>query len=568
MQSEMLSKTIQWPQWLKHLSKLYFIFAGVCALAGTYVFKIYIADDAYISYRFSKFIAAGFGHVWNAGEKPLYGSTSIFHTVLDSIAISAGFDPIHFNKLMGFLFLVLTVVCIYQVIRDLTSTWQARFGAGLFLLQPSLLFQFQHGLETGFWIFFHSFCLWAFVRKKEGLLAAGLLLLSSVRPEGLMFSGVYLVIYSLFVRRSRFLISAYLAGMLIYFGSLYAYFGAIVPSAAGSKWLGALSLIKKLLNPADYGNQYIKNYVSRFALLLAGGVALSCIFCSGKTRVQSMLSVFRLSKDARTVFFLASLNCVIFTWVYFLFSSAMDIEYRFRVPGLVYFVVWSSLIAFEIAKSVRISNFGYLRSSAFLALLVVFYLPSKQCWVDSVSYSTRMGYALRNGHLRIANLLKTDEQLKESTIYSTSAGVINYMFPGKAIHTFPASQYPSNDPSIDDFSKIDIIALNVVQSMENAPLSDPRNGVYASLIAHHTPVDEFEYISNFRYGHDQLSAFNPHLGTTVQIFAKKSFISRHQDLIRQLKAEPRFIRYEDSLLQKYYDRYFPGSSTTSVVGAK
>ncbi len=77
-------------------------------LLGAVLGHYTIADDAYITYRYSRNLAEGHGPVWNLGER-VEGYTCFLHMVLCSGAIKAGIDPGKSSQAISLLALALTV---------------------------------------------------------------------------------------------------------------------------------------------------------------------------------------------------------------------------------------------------------------------------------------------------------------------------------------------------------------------------------------------------------------------------------------------------------------------------
>ena len=90
----------------RHLSPL--LLAGLVCLAWTHRF---VQDDAYITFRYARNLASGFGLVWNPGEPPLEGYTNFLWAVLLALAIGTGIDPALASMVMGILCLVAT--CLF-----------------------------------------------------------------------------------------------------------------------------------------------------------------------------------------------------------------------------------------------------------------------------------------------------------------------------------------------------------------------------------------------------------------------------------------------------------------------
>lgn len=58
-------------------------------------------DDAYISARYARHVALGYGPVYNPGEPPVEGTSNLLYLPLLSVAALAGADLVTFGKLIG-----------------------------------------------------------------------------------------------------------------------------------------------------------------------------------------------------------------------------------------------------------------------------------------------------------------------------------------------------------------------------------------------------------------------------------------------------------------------------------
>lgn len=85
------------------------IFLVALLLAWTLRF---IQDDAFISFRYVENLAMGL--VWNPGER-IEGYTNFLWTLLMSIPMQAGWDPVQFAFLGGITFFAVTLALTYRL---------------------------------------------------------------------------------------------------------------------------------------------------------------------------------------------------------------------------------------------------------------------------------------------------------------------------------------------------------------------------------------------------------------------------------------------------------------------
>ncbi len=77
----------------------------------------FTVDDMYISLRYAKNWASGFGLVWNIGELPVEGYSNFLFVLLGRFALTLGVDPVVVLKSVGGIGLFLTCVALYSLSR-------------------------------------------------------------------------------------------------------------------------------------------------------------------------------------------------------------------------------------------------------------------------------------------------------------------------------------------------------------------------------------------------------------------------------------------------------------------
>lgn len=94
----------------------------ICSFIYLFIFQIqaiwpFTIDDMYISLRYAKNWASGFGLVWNIGEPPVEGYSNFSYVLLGRMAIHLGLNPVDVLKSIGVVSLALTCVALYNLSR-------------------------------------------------------------------------------------------------------------------------------------------------------------------------------------------------------------------------------------------------------------------------------------------------------------------------------------------------------------------------------------------------------------------------------------------------------------------
>ncbi len=198
------------------LALAYVLWQAVLSLQAAWPFT---TDDAYITLRYARHLAAGHGVVWNVGEvPPVEGYSNFLYVLMGAASLYVGADPVWVFKSLG------AVTCLGSV---LLLWWLARQWVGpLLAVAPGYVLTLQHGqimwavsgLETPTFQFLLLLAMVAFFRalgfralaldapedvralRRSGgsvagpwLLATGvaLTLLAMTRPEGALVAVVF-----------------------------------------------------------------------------------------------------------------------------------------------------------------------------------------------------------------------------------------------------------------------------------------------------------------------------------------------------------------------------------------
>lgn len=264
----------------------------------------FVQDDAFISFRYADNLVRGQGLVWEAGDK-IEGYTNFLWTLLMTIPLASGHDPVLFSQLLGLLCFLGTLLCTYCLACRLLNSEDLALVV-LALLGTNYTFSAYAtgGLETQLQAFLVSAILLLTYRidEQENLSRSDLLLLSLSYSAALMtrldsaifvlISGVCLL-WKLFraagplSEKTRNLGVLALPSLLIVGGWFLwkiSYYGNILPNTFYAKadsgvvssiqglkylqlFLTSYGLVFLLILPILYRKRLRQAFHSRFALL-------------------------------------------------------------------------------------------------------------------------------------------------------------------------------------------------------------------------------------------------------------------------------------------------------------
>ena len=294
--------------------------------------KPFLFDDSFISYRYAKNLAAGYGLVWNPGEVPSEGYTNLLLVLLVAPVIKLGGDPLFAARMIslaaaaGMSFVVYRMAC-----RELGSdpVVAGILAMGIFTFSSTVELTML-GLETVAFAatMFLSYDLAQhfFETDRNGwMLASGAVAFAAflLRPE-IVFLPIAIVAALLLLesrdRKRLFRVVALLAGSFALPLSLYlcwklSYFGSIWPNPAFVKMNG-----QGLVRAMGVGS--ISNFVGLHEkVILMAGIGL--LFSKGRSR--------------------AALTCSLVVLAYILFylrvDTLMDTHNRFLYPAFPFLLV-------------------------------------------------------------------------------------------------------------------------------------------------------------------------------------------------------------------------------------
>ncbi len=235
----------------RNLGYYWFIIVIIIFFIHTYKLNC-VAEDAFISFRFAKNLANGYGLTWNIGEAPVEGYTNFLWVILCALAIKSGIRVTTFAQIGGVLSSILImfytlryaikflnckvihalIPCIFLAVSGPFATW-ASSGMEINFFCLSILMACYY--FVGYWQF----------NKRKYLLICfvSLFIATLTRPEGLLIV-IILLLLSLvlyleqrknFVRDFLFFLILYITPFSIYFTWRLKYYGFLLPNTFYAK---------------------------------------------------------------------------------------------------------------------------------------------------------------------------------------------------------------------------------------------------------------------------------------------------------------------------------------------
>ena len=223
----------------------------LCGVLLALRFRHHTCDDAFISFRYARNLAAGHGLVFNPGER-VEGYTNFLWVLLSALPIALGHGPVGFSRVAGVAAHLAALAGVYCAARTLTTRPPLAFaGALLFALSPAAAVWATAGLETPL---FTALVTWAVVfvlrdagagggpdetaRAGGGRLQAAAILLAAAtlaRPEGFLVAVAVAAGAPLTARRRLAFTGIVCAALLPWFVWRAAYYGDLLPNTFHAK---------------------------------------------------------------------------------------------------------------------------------------------------------------------------------------------------------------------------------------------------------------------------------------------------------------------------------------------
>jgi len=226
-------------------------------------------DDSYISFRYALNLADGEGLVFNPGER-VEGYSNLVWTLVLTLFILIGMDPMLGAKLLGLVSALLTLLVLDRLLARTVANWIARL-AGLFffaLAVPSAYWSMQ-GMETSLFTLFLCLTFWRFGEELEGgrsgpWSAVLLFLACLTRPEGplylLVIIGYRLAHGRRPWRRDLGWLVMFLLPMAAHLTWRHFYYGELLPNTYFAKGMAGAGFLS--LEARGDGLAYIGQFLS------------------------------------------------------------------------------------------------------------------------------------------------------------------------------------------------------------------------------------------------------------------------------------------------------------------
>ncbi|MFT3772235.1 MAG: hypothetical protein QM820_43085 [Minicystis sp.] len=253
----------------------------------------FTVDDSYISFRYARNLARGWGLVYNEGER-IEGYTNFLWTVLLALGIKLGFDPNNVAKVLGGTAAFGSLGLTYAISNRL-APYRTLPCIATWLLASTIVFSGYavFGLETGAFVFFVLAGTYLFLRETDGVLRPSAPDAAAQNPNAIPWSGVvfalagltrpeapmYIGILMLFLGRRFFTKQNILRGVLfaapiaVHLLFRKSYYGAWVPNTLSAK-------TGNLAGQLQAGFGYVNNYFLHagpvvYLALLGLGIAIA-----------------------------------------------------------------------------------------------------------------------------------------------------------------------------------------------------------------------------------------------------------------------------------------------------
>lgn len=183
-----------------------------------------IDEESYIILRYAKNLVDGYGFVWNPGEAPLWGSTSLLWTLI--LATAAALTGVSLPVVAQILGVVLSATLII-VVCSTCPDWTTASVVGSFLGVSTLAGHALIGMDV---VLFSLLLLLTYVNRNDWRkLLIFSVLMTITRPEGALVALAFVVVHY-YQNRNHKLPVLFGAVSCVVLLVLFLYFGEIVPN--------------------------------------------------------------------------------------------------------------------------------------------------------------------------------------------------------------------------------------------------------------------------------------------------------------------------------------------------
>ncbi|MDI6767361.1 MAG: hypothetical protein QME52_11110 [Bacteroidota bacterium] len=395
--------------------------AGLVCLAWSHRF---IQDDAFISFRYAQNLAQGNGLVWNVGER-IEGYTNFLWTLLISLGIYLGCEPIMLSYILGTLFFILSLFFTYKLSFLITNSHKIAHLTVILLGTNYTFFCFATGgletqMQAALFVISSYICIQGLLLNqwsKNQLFLLSLLLTISIltRLDSVLMVGILASVTIYHTLKESFTFKHKLLKLFVFISPLIfvvgvwmlwklSYYGDILPNTFYIK----ASAVTSPLNGLHYIYRFIFSYLL-FPLFIVGVFAIRSFL---KNHNSTMLI----------------LTAIILLWLLYVIKIGGDfMEFRFMVPILPLLFIFFSWVIFHFVNKTgyRMVLIGLIFIGSIHHVYTFTYKPSDRIepivelhghiYADSQNWSG-IGKAL--GHFF--------NDTPDVTIATTAAGAIPY----------------------------------------------------------------------------------------------------------------------------------------------
>ncbi len=404
-----------------------------------------VFEDAFISFRFAKNLADGYGLRWNTDEAPVEGYTNFLWVLISAFVLKFGISLPRFSQIIGVAAGVLTLIYMYRFshrllgLRRMSSLIPCLFFA---LSGPAAAWA-ASGMETNLFGLFlllgvYYFASYLKFNKQKDLFFCYLLLFFATltRPEGF---GVFVIIVVLnlvavkeFTKHFRdaiFPVLVYLIPFFVYFGWRVSYFGFLLPNTFYAKTGGSLF---QYLRGLKYSGLFFFLFILPFAL-----IAIFLAWEKRKTLFRK-ISKRNISHHTKKYFGAYICGCVGFIYILFIIYEGGDYMamFRFFVPVISLIYILFGIVVHALFDSLARSKVKVLTGVIFLifALSATFIqstpLEKRFFKIPSFMHGTFRGVQTERWHSArltlIGKFFNRYKKSKNESLTTRAIGAISY----------------------------------------------------------------------------------------------------------------------------------------------
>jgi hypothetical protein len=164
---------------------LVYAFGSLAAGHGDFLLPL---DDVYIHFQYARQLASGQPFIYNPGQPPTSGATSLLYPFILALGYLLGFHDLRLGLWaigVGALSLAGSAWLVYRLVKiTLAPHWLALLLAAAFALAGPVSWHFMSGMETGLMILFTLATLYTVMQRHAWGFVVSASLLALTRPEG------------------------------------------------------------------------------------------------------------------------------------------------------------------------------------------------------------------------------------------------------------------------------------------------------------------------------------------------------------------------------------------------